>query len=73
MTLIDFMKMLQEAAKYTQIEPEVRQKYEEEGLVYTTLWKNAGLSCQLNLTADGNVSQEPTTITVSFTVPGSIA
>ena len=68
MKLKEFMEMLKEAAAYTKEREDTEAPHcGGMGAGFPSSYGNC-ISCQLSLTAEGEVSQSPTPITVSFTV-----
>ena len=68
MKLKEFMEMLKEAAAYTK-----EGKSQQNAIAATSCSPSYGdgITCQLCLTADGDVSSEPTSISIRFEVEGS--
>ena len=68
MKLKEFMEMLKESAAYTKESDDTENRCCGGTATGLPASYGNGISCQLSLTAEGEVSQSPTPITVSFTV-----
>lgn len=68
MKLKEFMEMLKEAAAYTKESEDTENRCCGDTATSSLPSYGNGISCQLSLTAEGEVSQSSTPITVSFTV-----